>query len=218
MATNPLLISLLGGLVMSALEKGGGLGSILSPTGPAGGMPEPPPPGWLPPEFVREITTAKEDVRSFTPSVRASLIEFLSGRSVVKVEGGPIAELGAVWKVVPLQENAPNASGLIANAIASGSVVAGSLSLSLLPIGRDAPMVLVVGGRYLEGLCSEGGHFALLSPPAEKVAPPPEPKVEAANTNVEPPVRATKHKNGASTAAAETIVAIAHPSPEEGID
>ncbi len=205
MAISPLLLSLVGGVLVNALEKSGGVGTLLGgQTPPAGGdLPDPVP---LPPEVVAELTDVKDDTRSFKPGVAEKIRAMLAGRSLAPVEGHALSQLGSAWRVVRLQEGAPNA----AEVVASAEWAIGALTLPLLSIGRDdIAMAIVTGGRHLEALAANGGHFAVLSRPLPvEVKPPP---VKATKADVEKVV-----KNGAAKKAAPVVIE-AETAKEDGI-
>ena len=206
MAMHPLFLSVVGGVLMSALEKEGGIGSLLG-SKPGGNSTELPDPVPLPPEIVAELTEVKDETRVFRPAIAAKVRSLLSGRSVVRVEKHPMSELGAVWRVVPLRENAPNAEGIVSEAAWS----IGALTLPMLAIGRDdIPMVIITGGRHIEGLAADGGHFAVISRPA------PAPEVKAAPVKIEKPKSAEIVKNGA-TKKTETVIVVEAEPKEEGV-
>jgi hypothetical protein len=90
-------------------------------------------------------------------------------------EAQQMGALGSYYAVVPLSDSLANAAQVLRECDKTGAVVAGSLTLVLLPTGIDVPMLLVVGGRDLAKACNESRAIALLS--AE-----PAPKAQAAES------------------------------------
>lgn len=149
-------------------------------------------------EFTREqlalFTHQDGPLRAFDTDTADHTMKLLELRSVQPVSEPDIAGLlasvggGQIWRVVPLTPGLPRAADVVRQAAASGRapVICGSHSLALLPNGSLSPMVLVIGGPGIEGLCDAGiGRFALLRPLAKAPAigtataaasPPPTPR------------------------------------------
>lgn len=153
-----------------------------------------------PPKFtlaqVSRFTRVEGPVRAFDPDVAEGVLRYLASRSVIPVTSDPfLAQMGKVWRVVPLTNGLPCALDVVTAAHAErdrGTVVLGSLSLVLLASGSLAPMVIVVGSANSQILAvredanQPGGKFAVLRAAAASIAtapivtPPPEAVAPAA--------------------------------------
>jgi len=146
-----------------------------------------------PPKFtlaqVSRFTRVEGPVRAFDPDVAEGVLRHLASRSVIPVTSDPfLAQMGKVWRVVPLTNGLPSALDVVTAGHAEkdrGAVVLGSLSLVLLASGSLAPMVIVVGSPNSQILAvredanQPGGKFAVLraataTATAPIVTPPPE--------------------------------------------
>lgn len=125
-------------------------------------------------EQVCRFTRVDGPVRVFDPAPTKGMLSLLEYRSVIPVTSDPfLAQMGKVWRVVPLTNGLPRAIDVVTAAHADkdrGTVVLGSLSLVLLSSGSLAPMVIVVGGPNSQILAvredanQPGGKFAVLRP------------------------------------------------------
>lgn len=204
---NPLMLSVVGGVLMMGLDRFRERRAAKASLAP--------PRSFSAIEVARFTHPAPGGALRFDPPVAAGIRDKLAEKSVqpVVIDAGPLGRSVQAWQIVPRDPTKLAADTFVANALMGGATVLASLTTALITLPTPtAPMVLLVGGPALAQLAGAGGHFAVFPPPPapQEPAPPPapvpqpepEPKPEP---KPEPPAAKKSKANGVAAVAPVAI-------------